>query len=44
MENTATPPYKVAITYETDYKENMTVKEAYDYLKTLPEFEGAEDI
>lgn len=44
MENTATPPYKVAITYETDYKENMTVEEAYDYLKTLPEFEGAEDI
>lgn len=44
MENTATQPYKVAITYETDYKENMTVEEAYDYLKTLPEFEGAEDI
>ena len=37
-------PYKRAATYETDYCENMTVKQAYDYLKTLPEFEGAEDV
>lgn len=44
MEGTDTPPYKAAITYEMDYKENMTVEEAYGYLKTLPEFEGAEDI
>lgn len=38
------PIYKVAVTYETDYVENMTIKMAYDYLKTLPEFEGAVDI
>lgn len=35
--------YRRAITYEKDYQENMTVEQAYDYLKTLPEFEGAED-
>lgn len=44
QEGTETPPYKVAITYETDYVKNMTIKKAYEYLKTLPEFEGAEDI
>lgn len=44
QENTEKPPYKIAITYCTDYIENMTVKKAYEYLKTLPEFEGAEDI
>lgn len=37
-------PYKVGITYETDYTENMTIENAYNYLKTLPEFEGAIDI
>ena len=37
-------PYKRCITYGVDYKENMTVQEAYNYIKTLPEFEGAEDI
>lgn len=37
-------PYNKAITYETRYDENMTIKTAYDYLKTLPEFEGAEDV
>lgn len=36
--------YHKCITYNTDYKENMTVEEAYDYLKTLEEFEGAEDV
>lgn len=36
--------YKASITYEKDYEENMTVKKAYMYLKTLPAFEGAEDI
>lgn len=44
LDGTETPPYKEAVTYETDYIENMTVEAAYDYLKTLPEFEGAEDI
>lgn len=34
-------PYKKSITYETDYDPNMTIARAYDYLKTLPLFEGA---
>ena len=37
-------PYKAAVTYETDYIENMTISDAYKYLKTLPEFAGAEDM
>ncbi len=37
-------PYKVSTTYETAYNEEMTVEKAYEYLKTLPEFEGAEDV
>ena len=37
-------PYKQSVTYETAYDENMTVEGAYTYLKTLPTFEGAEDI
>jgi hypothetical protein len=37
-------PYRKTITYETDYQENMSIKDAYEYLKTLPEFEGAEDV
>lgn len=36
--------YCRSVTYETDYAENMTVSAAYDFLKTLPLFEGAEDI
>lgn len=44
MENSVTEPYKVAVTYEKEYEENMTIEDAYEYLKTLPEFEGAEDI
>lgn len=37
-------PYCKSITYECDYDENMTVSTAYEYLKTLPQFENAEDI
>ena len=37
-------PYRHAITYEIPYDESMTVKTAYDYLKTLSEFENAEDV
>ena len=44
MENSEVEPYKVAVTYEKEYEENMTIEDAYEYLKTLPEFEGAEDI
>ena len=43
-ENSENEPYKVAITFEKSYQENMTIEEAYEFLKTLPEFEGAEDI
>lgn len=46
MEKGATlvQPYKKSKTYETDYSEGMTIETAYEYLKTLPEFEGATDI
>lgn len=37
-------PYCQAVTYDTDYSPNMSVELAYEYLKTLPEFEGATDI
>ena len=36
--------YKQGITYETSYDPSMTIEKAYDYLKTLPEFEGATDV
>ena len=36
-------PYQKAITYETSYDPNMTIEDAYGYLKTLPAFEGAID-
>ena len=38
------PPYRQSVTYETEYSPNMTVADAYEYLKTLPAFEGATDI
>lgn len=41
---TIAQPYSKSITYETDYDEGMTIEKAYEYLKTLPEFEGAEDV
>lgn len=37
-------PYKQSVTYETDYSPNMTIEMAYEYLKTLPQFEGATDV
>lgn len=37
-------PYRQATTYETTYDEAMTITSAYEYLKTLPQFEGAEDV
>ena len=37
-------PYHKAATYEKAYDPNMTVEAAYEYLKTLPDFEGATDI
>lgn len=37
-------PYTRSTTYELDYDENMTIVKAYEYLKTLSEFEDAEDV
>lgn len=37
-------PYNRSTTYEIDYDENMSITGAYEYLKTLPEFEDAEDV
>lgn len=37
-------PYVDARYICADYNPDMTVSAAYDYIKTLPEFEGAEDI
>ena len=37
-------PYKQATTYETEYDEGMTAEKAYSFLKSLPVFEGAEDV
>lgn len=37
-------PYQRSVTYEIPYDATMTVGTAYDYLKTLPQFEGAIDI
>ena len=42
--NILTQPYQKCVTYETDYDPDMTVEKAYEYLKTLPLFEGAENI
>lgn len=37
-------PYRQAITYEVEYDDTMTIEKAYEYLKTLPLFIGAQDI
>lgn len=42
--STIAQPYMKSVTYETDYDETMTISDAYDYLKTLPDFEGANDV
>lgn len=44
LENPLQPIYKQSITHEIDYAENMTIEAAYDYLKTLPQFEESKDI
>ena len=43
-ENELMEPYRKAVTYETDYDETMNIETAYNYLKTLPQFEWAEDV
>lgn len=42
--STEIQPYCKSVTYETSYDESMTIASAYDYLKTLAQFEGAEDV
>ena len=37
-------PYILTRYYELPYTENVTISGAYEYLKTLPEFEGAVDV
>lgn len=44
IENVMSQPYQKSITYETDYDPSMTIEAAYNFLKTLPQFEGAEDV
>lgn len=43
-ENANTEPYKKAATYEFEYEENVTAERAYNLIKSLPQFEGAEDV
>ena len=42
--NTMSQPYQKAITYQTEYKPDINIAAAYEYLKTLPLFEGAVDV
>ena len=42
--NNEIQPYRHAVTYEVDYDPTMTIESAYEYLKTLDTFIGAEDI
>ncbi len=44
QESVLAQPYHKSVTYELPYDENMTITSAYEYLKTLPQFEGAEDV
>ena len=43
-EKSMSQPYQRSTTYETKYDPNMTIESAYEYLKTLPQFDGAENI
>jgi hypothetical protein len=43
-DNIMSQPYQRAVTYETTYDPSMTIETAYEYLKTLPQFEGATDV
>lgn len=37
-------PYRRATTYEFDYVPDLTVEAAYNLIKSLPQFKGAEDV
>lgn len=43
-QNIVAQPYHKSVTYETIYDPTMTIESAYDFLKALPEFEGAIDV
>lgn len=43
VENVYLSPYIEGSVYILPYDQYMTIETAYDYLKTLPEFEGAID-
>ena len=36
--------YKVSKMYDLPYNDSLTIEQAYEYLKTLEDFEGSEDI
>lgn len=36
--------YVVSLLIPVEYNDTLTIEDAYEYLKTLPEFEGSEDI
>ena len=42
-ENNNDHPYMQSAVYETDYNPDMTIEEAYKFLKTLSEFKDAKD-
>lgn len=43
-DNTMAQPYQKSVTYEVPYDPDMTIERAYEWLKTLPQFENAEDV
>lgn len=43
VENVYNSPYVEGSTFLAPYDQYMTITSAYEYLKTLPEFEGAVD-
>lgn len=43
IENVYNSPFVEGSTYILPYDQYMTIESAYEYLKTLPEFEGAVD-
>ena len=36
--------YKVSTIYDLPYNDTLTIEQAYEYLKTLEDFKGSEDI
>lgn len=36
--------YKLTTEEKLNYNDTLTIQEAYEYLKTIPKYEGAEDV